>query len=123
MIHFYKKNITFYKEKETISIRKGNYKHMEKKKLGILGGMGYYLGEYNPNRHFDRSQRYLGGFCRYNLNNRFALRLNAGFSKIDIRERSLLSNGETVYPAGFHCTVKDVAAWIEFEFLSFGCRK
>ena len=40
MIHFYKKNITFYKEKETISIRKGNHKHMEKKKLGILGGMG-----------------------------------------------------------------------------------
>ena len=37
MIHFYKKNITFYKEKETISIRKGNHKHMEKKKLGILG--------------------------------------------------------------------------------------
>ena len=34
--------------------------------LGILGGMGYYMGEYNPNRHFDRSQRYLGGFCRYN---------------------------------------------------------
>ena len=91
--------------------------------LGILGGMGYYMGEYNPNRHFDRSQRYLGGFCRYNLNDRFALRLNAGFSKIDIRERSLLSNGETVYPAGFHCTVKDVAAWIEFDFRSFGCRK
>ena len=43
--------------------------------LGILGGMGYYMGEYNPNRHFDRSQRYLGGFCRYNLNDRFALRL------------------------------------------------
>ena len=59
--------------------------------LGILGGMGYYMGEYNP--------------------------------KIDIRERSLLSNGETVYPAGFHCTVKDVAAWIEFDFRSFGCRK
>ena len=54
--------------------------------LGILGGMGYYMGEYNPNRHFDRSQRYLGGFCRYNLDDRFALRLNAGFSKIDIRE-------------------------------------
>ena len=97
--------------------------NMEKKKLGILGGMGYYMGEYNPNRHFDRSQRYLGGFCRYNLNDRFALRLNAGFPKIDIRERSLLSNGETVYPAGFHCTVKDVAAWIEFDFRSFGCRK
>ena len=108
--------------------------------LGILGGMGseatvlFYKKiidntsvnndrEYNPNRHFDRSQRYLGGFCRYNLNDRFALRLNAGFPKIDIRERSLLSNGETVYPAGFHCTVKDVAAWIEFDFRSFGCRK
>ena len=91
--------------------------------FGDLGGRGYYMGEYNPNRHFDRSQRYLGGFYRYNLNDRFALRLNAGFSKIDIRERPLLSNGETVYPAGFHCTVKDVAAWVEFNFRSFWVQK
>ena len=104
-------------EGELVSLRIG---YSDIKKECVLS---YYMGEYNPNRHFDRSQRYLGGFCRYNLNDRFALRLNAGFPKIDIRERSLLSNGETVYPAGFHCTVKDVAAWIEFDFRSFGCRK
>ncbi|MFR3331258.1 MAG: hypothetical protein ACLTSL_14100 [Odoribacter splanchnicus] len=78
--------------------------------FGVLGGIGYYMGEYNLNRHFDQNQCYLGGFYRYNLNDRFALRLNAGFSKRDIRKRPLLSNGESVYPAGFHCTVKDVAA-------------
>lgn len=41
--------------------------------FGVLGGAGYYIGEYNPNRHFDQSQRYLGDFYRYNLNDRFSL--------------------------------------------------
>lgn len=91
--------------------------------LGVSGGVGYYIGEYNPGRHFDQNQRYLGGFYRYNLNDRFALRLNAGFSKIDIRERPLLPNGESVYPDGFHCTVKDIALWVEFNFRSFWVQK
>lgn len=91
--------------------------------IGVLGGVGYYIGEYNPNRHLVQGERYISGFYRYNLNDRFALRLNAGFSEIDVRDKPLLSNGETVYPDGFHCKVKDVALWVEFNFRSFWVQK
>lgn len=91
--------------------------------LGVMGGVGYYLGEYNPGTHFDHRQSYLAGLYRYNLNDRFAIRLNAGFSKIDIQQRPLLPNGAMNYPEGFHSTVKDISGILEFNFRSFMVRK
>lgn len=91
--------------------------------IGIMGGSGYYLGEYNPGGHFKQMQTYWGGFYRYNMNDRFALRLNAGFSKIDIKERPLLSNGDIEYPSGFHCRITDISGLVEFNFRSFLVRK
>ncbi len=90
--------------------------------VGILGGESYYLGEYNAG-HFKNRQFYVAGLYRYNLNDRFALRLNAGFSKIDIQGVPLLSNGTEVYPDGFHCKVKDISAMVEFNFRSFMVQK
>lgn len=90
--------------------------------IGIMGGVGYYLGEYNT-KHFNNNQNYIAGLYRYNLNDRFALRLNAGFSKIDIQNTPLLPNGNVVYPEGFHCTVKDISGVVEFNFRSFMVRK
>lgn len=86
--------------------------------IGVIGGTGYYLGEYNAG-HFKLRKAYVGGLYRYNLNDRFAVRLNAGFSKIDIQGKPLLTNGSVVYPAGFHCTVKDISGVFEFNFRSF----
>lgn len=91
--------------------------------VGVMGGAGYYLGEYNPSRHFSHNQSYWGGFYRYNLNDRFAVRLNAGFSKIDIKNHPLLPNGDLAYPDGFHCSVTDLAALVEFNFRSFAVHK
>lgn len=90
--------------------------------IGVMGGAGYYLGEYNAG-HFKDNQVYIAGLYRYNLNNRFALRFNAGFSKIDIQDKPLLPNGEVHYPEGFHCTVKDISGMLEFNFRSFMVRK
>lgn len=86
--------------------------------FGLIGGQGYYLGEYNRS-HFKDSKMYIGGFYRYNLNDRFALRLNAGFSRIDIRNRPLPDNNGQAYPSGFKTSVKDICGLIEFNFRSF----
>lgn len=91
--------------------------------FGVIGGGGYYLGDYNPSRHFRSTQRYIGGFYRYNLNDRFAMRLNAGFSKIDLKDIRLPDNGGIVFPTEFHETVKDVCALVEFNFRSFMVHK
>lgn len=90
--------------------------------IGVIGGVGYYLGEYNT-EHLGYRQNYIGGLYRYNLNDRFALRFNAGFSKIDIQGKTWLPNGKVVYPEDFHCKVKDISALIEFNFRSFMVHK
>lgn len=87
--------------------------------IGVIGGGGYYLGDYNPSRHFRSTQTYFGGFYRYNLNDRFAMRLNAGFSKVDLKNVHLPDNAGVVFPQEFHATVKDICALVEFNFRSF----
>lgn len=86
--------------------------------IGVIGGSGYYLGEYNS-RQFGHQQFYLGGLYRYNLNDRFAVRVNAGFSKIDIKGKVLLPYGDMYYPEHIRRSVKDISGWVEFNFRSF----
>lgn len=87
--------------------------------FGIIGGGGYYLGDYNPTKHFNSTQTYWGGFYRYNINDRFALRFNAGFSKIDLKNMRLLDNAGKTFPTEFHASVKDISGVVEFNFRSF----
>ncbi len=87
--------------------------------IGIMGGGGYYLGEYNPSHHFKFTQGYFGGLYRYNLNDRFALRLNAGFSRIDIKNVILPDNHGVIYPTGFKANIRDLNLVGEFNFRSF----
>lgn len=87
--------------------------------FGIIGGGSYYLGDYNPTKHFNSTQTYWGGFYRYNINDRFALRFNAGFSKIDLKNIRLLDNAGKTFPTEFHASVKDISGVVEFNFRSF----
>lgn len=87
--------------------------------IGMIGGAGYYLGEYNPSRHFNHMGGYFGGLYRLNLNDRFAVRLNAGFSRIDIRNVVLPDNGGMTYPDGFEAHIRDFGLMAEFNFRSF----
>lgn len=85
--------------------------------IGVIGGGGYYLGEYNPSSHFKGMKGYFGGLYRYNLNDRFALRLNAGFSKIGIK--NMKWPGEETFPTEFKTSVTDICGLVEFNFRSF----
>lgn len=87
--------------------------------IGVMAGGGYYLGDYNPTRHFKSTQEYLGGFYRYNLNDRFAFRLNVGFSKMDVQDVRLLDHAGVALPTGFQRSVKDISGIVEFNFRSF----
>ena len=53
----------------------GQRKFEQSKTLGLTVGTGYYLGELNPTGHFQgRLQPGVGGFLRFNVNRRFAVR-------------------------------------------------
>ncbi len=90
--------------------------------IGVLGGGSYYFGEYNA-KHFKNNQQYIGVLYRYNLNDRFAFRLNAGFSKIKSSEKYLLPGVENSLQGELHLKVKDFSGVIEFNFRSFMVRK
>lgn len=50
-------------------------KFEQSKTMGLSFGTGYYLGEFNPARHFaGRLQPGFGGFLRFNLTRRFGIR-------------------------------------------------
>lgn len=90
--------------------------------VGVMGGAGYYIGEYNR-LHFNNQRLYLGVLYRYNLNDRFALRLNAGYSDVEVRDKPLLPNGGTLYPASFRRELWDASLLGEFNFRSFLVQK
>ena len=53
----------------------GQRKFEQSKTLGLTVGTGYYLGELNSTGHFQgRLQPGVGGFLRFNVNRRFAVR-------------------------------------------------
>lgn len=87
--------------------------------VGVSGGVAYYLGEYNPSTHFKNTGMYYGLMYRYNLNDRFAFRLNVGMTEVSVKDVKLPENNGVSYPTGFDCSVKDVMAVVEFNFRSF----
>lgn len=91
--------------------------------VGIMAGGGYYLGDFNPSGHFKSTQSYIGGLYRYNLNDRWAIRFNAGFSKIDLKDIRLPDSGVRTFPTEFHTSVRDISGVIEFNFRSFMVRR
>ncbi|WP_251623171.1 DUF6089 family protein [Odoribacter lunatus] len=85
--------------------------------IGIIGGGGYYMGEYNPSTHFKGMNGYIGGLYRYNLNDRFAIRLQYGSSKIRVKSGN--EPGEEVFPMELKTSVTDICGLVEFNFRSF----
>lgn len=90
--------------------------------IGVMGGTGYYLGEYNL-KHFGQRQLYTGVLYRYNFNDRFALRLNAGLSEINVKHKWLSGIKGDGYPEPLVREIYDVDAVVEFNFRSFLVRK
>ncbi len=84
-----------------------------------MAGQGYYIGEYNPVSHFKYAKNYGSLLYRYNLNDRFALRFNVGFSEIEVTDVRLLDNNGVLFATGFSTTIRDFSAVAEFNFRSF----
>ncbi|MDR1756906.1 MAG: DUF6089 family protein [Culturomica sp.] len=87
--------------------------------IGIMAGQGYYIGEYNPASHFNSAKNYGSLLYRYNLNDRFAIRLNVGFSEIEVTDVRLPDDNGALFATGFSTTIRDFSAVAEFNFRSF----
>ncbi|MDL2283460.1 hypothetical protein LJB94_02995, partial [Odoribacter sp. OttesenSCG-928-G04] len=74
--------------------------------IGVTGGGSYYIGEYNPSGHFKNVQGYAGGFFRFNLNDRYAIRFSGNFS--DIKIKGVQWPGNEDFPTSFNTSVADL---------------
>ena len=94
------------------------YSYSQKKAdIGIFGGTDFYLGDINPLRTFNSPSYFFGGIYRYNITDRYAVRLNGVYANLKD------SDPENKYPqlsyADFSANIFDVAAQFEFNYFSY----
>jgi len=85
--------------------------------IGLYGGVSYYLGDLNPGTHFQNSQISYGLLARYNIDSRWAVKINAYRGKVkgNSQSSSFLPDRDL----SFESPVTDISAVAEFNFLKY----
>ena len=92
--------------------------------LGFSGGTAFYLGDANHVTPFNRARWYAGGFYRYNIDTRWAVKLDVNYAEVEGDTRDfgyILPNGQSY--AAFKRGFVDVHAAVEFNFFDIGENK
>lgn len=90
--------------------------------IGVSGGAAYYLGDINPDRHFYNPLPAYGFIYRYNINTRWAVRVNAYYvslSGTDADFPGQLHPDRPYSPAQFSTSFLDAALQAEFNFMPY----
>ena len=85
--------------------------------VGLAAGGSYYLGDLNPGTHFKNTQLAFGVLGRYNLSDRWTVRLSAmrGTVKGSSQSSEYMPSRNLV----FESNVTDISAVAEFNFFPF----
>lgn len=89
--------------------------------LGLSGGTAFYLGDANHITPFNRAKWSAGAFYRYNIDTRWAIKLDANYAVVEGDTRDfnyILPNGQEY--AYFKRGFVDVHAGVEFNFFDIG---
>ncbi|MBP5135363.1 MAG: outer membrane beta-barrel protein [Paludibacteraceae bacterium] len=88
--------------------------------LGLQGGCSFYLGDANPNAPFHTPRPSFGGFFRYNINPRYALKLAVSRNGVKGDTRDFKNRFPNNAEASFKRNFLDVSARAEFNFFDYG---
>jgi len=88
--------------------------------LGLQGGCSFYLGDANPNSPFHTPRESFGGFFRYNINPRYALKLAITQNKVVGDTRDFKNKFPDNREASFKRKFMDISARFEFNFFDYG---
>jgi hypothetical protein len=89
----------------------------QRHELGLFAGGSYYLGDLNPSHHFALSKPAVGIVYRYNINPRWAIRVNAIFGSIEGSDE--LTNNHNPRNLSFKSPVTEFSTQLELNFLQF----
>jgi len=84
---------------------------------GLYGGDSYYIGDLNPNVQFKNAQIAYGAFARYNIDDRWAVKL--GVSEGKVEGNSETTNFLPGRDLQFESAITDVSMTAEFNFFSY----
>jgi hypothetical protein len=89
--------------------------------LGLSGGTAFYLGDANHVTPFNRARWTAGAFYRYNIDTRWAVKLDVNYAEVEGDTRDfgyILPNGQEY--AKFERGFVDIQAAVEFNFFDIG---
>lgn len=93
----------------------------QKVEVGLLGGTSYYMGDLNPDTHFQRPEPAFGGFARYNLNPHISGRFSLLYMEVggsEVKSPYIISDSPTD-PFSFQTSIMEAALVAEVNFLPF----
>lgn len=94
--------------------------HAQISELGITAGTSYYIGDLNPTKHFGKHKKFSGGIIyKYNFNNRYALRLNALYGRLEAYDSSLDDPVLVERNLHFRANVWEASAVVEINFFEY----
>lgn len=85
--------------------------------IGALGGVSYYLGDLNPSKHFLGSKIAGGIIYRYNINPRFAFKINIYTGTIQADDA--ISKANVRRNLSFKSNITDISTQLELNFLPY----
>lgn len=88
--------------------------------LGITGGVTYYIGDINPYAHYPDHTHIGGGLMyRYNFNERYAVRLQGLYSRLEAWDRDSEDPLQQLRNLGFRSVLFEASALLEVNFFKY----
>ena len=88
--------------------------------LGLFLGGSSYVGDINPDRQFYKPRPAAGLLWRFNINKRFALRLNSTYVMLSGNTKDFPNQVLPYRPdASFSTNLLDFSSQLEFNFLPY----
>lgn len=88
--------------------------------LGITGGTTFYIGDINPVRYYPKRTHWGGGLMyRYNFDQRYALRLQGLYGKLEAHDLDSDDPLQQVRNLGFRTVLFEASALLEINFFKY----
>ena len=88
--------------------------------IGVFAGSSFYYGDLNTSRLFYSPGLAMGGLFRFNLNKRYALRINAYFTRLSADPNDFSDRiYDVTASSSFNKYIFDAACQMEFNFMPY----
>lgn len=93
--------------------------HRSKSDLGLFGGGMYYIGDLNPETHFEQSELCFGALFRYNVHSRLSIRSSFTYGTLKAADAKARSSIQQNRNLSFESELYEFAAGFEFNYVPY----